>query len=85
MLQQVERSPKETRGAANGVQVDAEDADVLQDAVAFECGGVHGGVVLALRQEPVGEEDRDHGVPPGGVIGVDDDEAGGLVGEVVRI
>ena len=77
LRQQVDsRSPQEAGGAADGVEVDAEDADALEDAVPRPKRlGVHRSEVLALRQQAVREEDRDHRVPPGGVVGVDDDGA----------
>ena len=60
-------------GTTRGVHLDGEDADSLENGVAVQGGGIHGGEMLPGWHELPGKHDRNHGVPPGTVIGVDDE------------
>ena len=61
--------------AARAVEIDPEGADAAEDAVLLQHRGVDGRIALVGREEAVRREDVDGRIPPGRVVGIDDDRA----------
>ena len=66
---------RKSRRAARAVEIDPEGADAAEDAVLLQHRGIDGRVALISGEEAVGGQDVDGRIPPGRMIGIDDDRA----------
>ena len=75
--------------AAHGPEFDTIETEPFEDLITLQCYGIDWGVKLAIWEELAIEKMRNHGVPPTGMIGVDDERfsqcAWSLVEKVDRL